>query len=85
MFFPSFTLWGALLGWLLMPRIRRSRRARVFRPVAAYAVAMAIAAAVMYCFDYHRQSWYFVLGMAAQLAVFLAAACCRHVAKGGRR
>jgi uncharacterized membrane protein YcaP (DUF421 family) len=81
---PAF--WGALLGWFLMPRIRGLRSARAFKPIRAYVSAIIIAVAVMYIFEYHRQAWLFVLGMVAQMAVFVAAAWLRQrFAKVGRR
>ena len=82
---PTFAIWGALMGWLLMPRIRR-RSLRALRPILAYIIAMVIAVVVMYYFDYRRQSWHFFLGMAVQFAVFAAAAWLRLVtARVGRR
>lgn len=78
---PSIaTFWGALLGWLLMPRIRKIRRIRAFRPIWAYASAIIIASAVMYFFEYHRAAWLFVLGMVAQLMVFTSVAWLRRSA-----
>lgn len=69
---PTIAIWGALLGWLLMPRIGRRRSLRTLRSLLAYVVAMSIAVAVMYYFDYHRQAWLFIIGMAGQFAVFAA-------------
>ncbi len=74
---PTLAIWGALLGWILMPRIRRRRNLRTLLPIMAYVIAMALAVAVMYYFDYHRQSWQFFLGMVVQFAVFAAAAWLR--------
>lgn len=76
---PTLAIWGALLGWLLMPRIRRRRGLRALRPIMSYVIAMIVAVAVMYYFDYHRQSWQFFLGMVVQLAVFAAAAWLRTI------
>ncbi len=74
------TFWGALLGWLLMPRIRKNRGIRAFRPVWAYTIAILIASVVMYFFDYQREAWLFVLGMVAQLMVFTSVAWIRRTA-----
>lgn len=82
---PVYAFWGALLGWLLMPRLRKSRSSRALRPVAAYVSAIAVAVAVMYIFDYHRQAWVFVLGMVVQLAVFAAAAWIGNMVRSGRK
>ncbi len=83
---PVLAIWGALLGWFLMPRIRRVRGARAFRPIWAYLSAIVLAISVMYLFDFHRQAWLFVLGMVVQLMAFVAAAWFRLVAaKPGRK
>lgn len=83
---PTYAFWGALLGWLLMPRIRKSRGLRAFRPVISYVSAIVIALGVMYYFEYHHQAWIFILGMVAQLAVFMAASWLRKfIAKADRR
>lgn len=74
---PVLAFWGALLGWFLMPRIRKIRGLRAFRPIWAYLIAIIIAVAVMYCFDYHRQAWLFVLGMVVQLMLFMSVAWLR--------
>jgi len=71
--------WGAMLGWFLMPRIRKTRSVRAFRPVWAYAVALIIALGVMYFFEYHRLAWLFILGMVGQLMVFTSVAWLRQV------
>jgi hypothetical protein len=83
---PTLAIWGALLGWILMPRIRRRRSLRALRPIMSYVIAMVVAVAVMYYFDYHRQSWQFFLGMVVQFAVFAAAAWLRLLfVRAGRR
>jgi hypothetical protein len=79
---PVVSVWGALLGWFLMPRIRKTRGIRAFRPAGAYISALIIAVAVMYCFEYHRQAWFFVLGMIVQLAVFVVVAWWRSINTG---
>ncbi len=83
---PMPALWGAVLGWFLMPRIRRIRGIRAFKPIWAYMSAIVIAVAVMYYFEYHRQAWLFVLGMVVQLAVFVSAAWFRlRFVRAGRK
>lgn len=80
------TFWGALLGWLLMPRIRKNRSLSALRPIWAYTCAILIASAVMYFFEYHREAWLFVLGMVVQLMVFTSVAWIRRTAaKVGRK
>lgn len=83
---PTLAIWGALLGWILMPRIRRRLGLRALRPIMSYVIAMVVAVAVMYYFDYHRHSWQFFLGMVVQFAVFAAAAWLRIIfLRVGRR
>jgi uncharacterized membrane protein YgaE (UPF0421/DUF939 family) len=78
---PSvLAFWGAMLGWFLMPRIRRTRSIRAFRPIWAYTIAIVIAVLVMYYFEYNRQSWQFIFGMVAQLMVFTSVAWLRKIA-----
>jgi uncharacterized membrane protein YgaE (UPF0421/DUF939 family) len=78
---PSvLAFWGAMLGWFLMPRIRRTRSIRAFRPIWAYTIAIMIAVVVMYYFEYNRQAWLFVFGMVAQLMVFTSVAWLRKMA-----
>lgn len=82
---PTLAIWGALLGWILMPRVRR-RRLRALRPMLSYVVAMIIASAVMYYFNYHIRAWQFYLGMVAQFALFSAVAWLWIIrARAGRR
>ena len=83
---PVLAIWGALLGWFLMPRIRKVRGARAFRPIWSYLSAIALAVGVMYLFDYHRQAWIFILGMVVQLMAFITLAWIRlKIAKAGRK
>ena len=83
---PMPALWGAVLGWFLMPRIRRIRGVRAFKPIWAYMSAIVIAVAVMYYFEYHRQAWLFLLGMVVQLAVCVSAAWFRlRFVRAGRK
>lgn len=83
---PVLAFWGALLGWFLMPRIRKTSGFRALRPIWAYLIAIIISVAVMYWFDYHRQAWLFVLGMVVQLMAFVSVAWLRRLtAKAGRK
>lgn len=68
----SYAVWGAFFGWMLMPRLR-ALSLQTLTTVVAYVVALAIAAIVAYGLDMQRQSWLFVVGMAAQCSLFVIA------------
>jgi len=61
----SYALWGAVFGWILMPRFRGPRTVRGTR-IAAYFAALALALSVNQLFHFQRQVFLFLLGMAAQ-------------------
>jgi hypothetical protein len=69
-----------------MPRLRKIRGARAFRPIWAYLSAIALAVGVMYLFDYDRQAWIFILGMVVQLIAFIILSWIRLMtARAGRK
>ncbi len=61
----SYALWGAVFGWMLMPRFRGPKKTRGTR-LAAYFAALALALSVNQLFHFQRQVFLFLLGMAAQ-------------------
>lgn len=64
----SYALWGAVFGWMLMPRVRGPKSV-VTRRLTAYFVALAVALFVNQFFHFHRQVFLFLMGMAAQSGI----------------
>lgn len=76
---PSYAVWGALFGWLVMPRIGKARKIRAMLPVLAYFFAVVVVSAIIFYFDFHRQTKLFIVGMAVQMTIFIAAAWLRRL------
>lgn len=73
----KFAIYGLCFGWLLMPKWR-SRTLKVPVSVLAYSVAVISALLITCYFDYMKQAWVFVIGMAIQLTVFAIAKWLRY-------
>jgi hypothetical protein len=64
----SYALWGAVFGWMLMPRMRGAKTVVASR-VSAYFLALMLALFVNHFFHFQRQVFLFLLGMAAQSGI----------------
>lgn len=67
----KYVVYGFCFGWLFMPRWGR-KSMRIPLKVMGYTIAVIISMLIAYYFDYDKQSWLFVVGMAAHLSVFAA-------------
>lgn len=80
---PTYAVWGALLGWALMPRLKDNNGAPSFKPIIAYFLALVIVVAGAVIFEFRQQVWAFIVGMALQFGAFGTYDLLRHV-RGGK-